>query len=332
LFQIDYDLSFSAVFFNGDGTVYGRYGSWRHQKDPQDKTTAGLKRALEGALTIHKGYPANSASLAGKQGETPAFKTPLDIPSLAPKYKPVLDWDGAVAQSCIHCHQVGEALREDFRTRKQPMPDELVYAWPAPETIGLTLAVDSAAKVEAVAPGSPAAKAGIEPGDNLVSLDRQPLISVADVSWVLHSVRSLHVFDAIVDRGGVQRRFLINLVPAWKKKTELSGRVSVWGMRGMALGGMVLEDLADTARTQRGMEKVRMALFVKSVGQYGKHAAAKNAGFQKEDLIVELDGKSARITESELLGQLLQQHYPGERLKTAVLRGGQRLEIFLPMQ
>ncbi|MBL9129955.1 MAG: thioredoxin family protein, partial [Verrucomicrobiaceae bacterium] len=33
-FQFDYDLSFSAMVFNGDGTVYGRYGSWLHQKDP----------------------------------------------------------------------------------------------------------------------------------------------------------------------------------------------------------------------------------------------------------------------------------------------------------
>src|SRR5256885_10087136 len=73
LFQFDYDLSFSALFFNGDGTIYGRYGSWRHQKDPQVKTTADLKRALEGALAIHKGYPANKAALAGKQGPVPAF-------------------------------------------------------------------------------------------------------------------------------------------------------------------------------------------------------------------------------------------------------------------
>lgn len=26
-FQFDFDLSFSTLFFNGDGTVYGRYGS-----------------------------------------------------------------------------------------------------------------------------------------------------------------------------------------------------------------------------------------------------------------------------------------------------------------
>jgi len=30
LFQFDYDLSFSTLFSNADGTVYERYGSWRH--------------------------------------------------------------------------------------------------------------------------------------------------------------------------------------------------------------------------------------------------------------------------------------------------------------
>ena len=47
LFQFDYDLSFSTVFFNADGTVYGRYGSWKHQKDPADKTVTGYTQALK---------------------------------------------------------------------------------------------------------------------------------------------------------------------------------------------------------------------------------------------------------------------------------------------
>ena len=81
LFQFDYDLSFSTLFLNGDGTVYGRYGSWRQQKDPQDKTTAGYRRALEGALALHKGYPANKASLAAKQGKPMPYKTPVEMPT-----------------------------------------------------------------------------------------------------------------------------------------------------------------------------------------------------------------------------------------------------------
>jgi len=49
-----------------------------------------------------------------------------------------------------------------------------------------------------------------------------------------------------------------------------------------------------------------MALLIKFVGQYGKHASAKNAGFAKDDVITEMDGKSTRLTESELFGDLLQ--------------------------
>jgi S1-C subfamily serine protease len=75
-----------------------------------------------------------------------------------------------------------------------------------------------------------------------------------------------------------------------------------------------------------------MALFVKNVGLYGKHAAAKNAGFQKEDVIVSLGTWSARISEGEALGQLLQKHRAGEKLATKVLRGGQQIELSLPMQ
>src|SRR5678815_4153881 len=115
LFQFDYDLSFSTLFLNGDGTIYGRYGSWTHQKDSKDKTFAGYKRALEAALAIHQEYPNNKAALSGKQGGPTPFKTPVEIPGLAGKYKSSLDWEGKVVQSCVHCHQVGDAFRTSFR-------------------------------------------------------------------------------------------------------------------------------------------------------------------------------------------------------------------------
>jgi S1-C subfamily serine protease len=103
-------------------------------------------------------------------------------------------------------------------------------------------------------------------------------------------------------------------------------------MRGMALGGLVLEELGDEDRAKLGIAKDRMALRAKGVGQYGKHAAAKNAGFQKDDVFTELDGSSARITESALIGKLLKDHKVGERVKTTVLRGDKRVELSLPMQ
>src|SRR4051812_13143772 len=102
LLQFDYDLLLSTILFNADGTVYGRYGSWTHQKNPLDKSTAGFKRALEEALAIHKGYPGNKEALAGKQPGPIPFKDPLEIPGLAGKYSRQLDWDNKVVQSCVH--------------------------------------------------------------------------------------------------------------------------------------------------------------------------------------------------------------------------------------
>ena len=331
-FQFDYDLSFSTLFFNGDGTVYGRYGSWSHQRDAQDKTTAGYKRALAAALAIHRDFPANKAALAGKQGGPTPFKTPLEIPALAGKYPFALNWDGKVMQSCVHCHQVGDAFRAFYREKKEAIPAEWIYPSPAPESIGLTLAADQIARVESVAAGSIAARGGLRPGDDLVRLAGQPLISIADLSWALHRAPESGALPAQLRRGGAETAVTLTLPAGWREKADISKRSGTWPMRGMAEGGMILDDLGAEERGRRGLGEKDMALFVKGLGQYGKHAAAKNAGFQKDDVIVQLDGSSARITESELIGRLLAKYRPGEQVKATVLRGTQRVELSLPMQ
>jgi hypothetical protein len=332
LFQFDYDLSFTTMFFNGDGTVYGRYGSWRHQKDAQDKTTAGFKRALQTTLALHHRHPANKASLAGKQGEPLPFKTPVEIPTLSEKYTLDLNWDGKVVPSCVHCHQIGDALRLTYRDQGKPIPEELVYFWPAPETIGLTLSADHVARVESVASGSVADRTGLRVGDDIVSLAGQPLISIADVSWVLHRAPESCSLTAVIKRGESEQTLNLVLPAGWRWKSDISRRVGTWPMRGMVTGGLVLEDLSNEERSRRNLENHDLALSIKHVGQYGKHAAGKNAGFQKDDVIVQIDGQSKRMTESELIGQLLQNHQTGEKVKASVLRGSERIELSLPMQ
>jgi membrane-associated protease RseP (regulator of RpoE activity) len=320
------------MFFNGDGTVYGRYGSWTHQKNAQDTTTVGYKRALEGALALHKGYPANKASLQGKQGVNLPFKTPVEIPTLAGKYQRELDWNGKVVGSCVHCHQVGDAMRTWYRDQRKPMPDEWIHPWPASESVGITLAPDQVAKVESVASDSIAAKAGVKAGDEFISIASQPLVSIADVSWILHNAPDPVSLAAVLRRDGAEKKVTLELPAGWRSLAEPGKRVGVWGMRGMASGGMVLEDLDEEARQQRGLSKDQLALFVKSVGMYGKHAAAKNAGFQKDDVITEIDGLKQRMSEIGLFDHLLRKRMPGESVATAVLRGKERVELKLPMQ
>ncbi len=332
LFQFDYDLSFSTLFFNGDGTVYGRYGSWTHQKNAQDKTIAGYKRALEATLAIHRGYPANQSSLAPKRGSPTPYKHPIEMPSLLGKYFLELNWNSKVLPSCVHCHQIGDAFRISYREKKQPVPLELIYPWPAPETIGLTLAPEHVARISAVAPHSPAAQAGLQTDDDLVAIAGQPLVSIADVSWALHHAPNSGALPLVVRRQGAERPLSLVLPSEWRRKSDISKRVGTWPMRAWATGGLSLDDLSASERERRGISPNGLALFVKGMGQYGQHAAGKNAGFQKDDVILQIAELSQRMTEGELIGHLLQKHPAGERVKATVLRGKERLELSLPMQ
>jgi serine protease Do len=332
LFQFDYDLSFSAIVFNADKTIYGRFGSWTHQKNQHEKSTAGFRRALERALELHKGYPANKAALAGKQSPPSPYQTPVNIPTLDGKYRLELEWQGKVVPSCVHCHQIGDALRTVHRNKREPLPEALIYPMPAPETIGLTLAQDSVGKVESVAADSIASRAGLKAGDDIVSAAGQLIISVADLAWVLHRTSSSGSVPMVAKRGLESVYVALELPAGWRMKSDISRRVGTWGMRAMATGGLQLEELPDAERSAKALAADSMALRVKHVGEYGKHAAAKRAGFQKEDVVVAVGSWNKRMSEGELIGRLLLAHPAETTVNATVLRGGQRLELKLPMQ
>src|SRR5438046_1394054 len=116
LFQFDYDLTFAAFFMNADRTIYGRYGSRSDRKDAtKEMSLEGFRAALEAALELHQHYPANKPTLTGKQPQPTRFKSPESFPSLTGKYKPTLDYEGKVVQSCMHCHQIRDAELRLFR-------------------------------------------------------------------------------------------------------------------------------------------------------------------------------------------------------------------------
>ncbi len=331
-FQFDYDLSFSTLVFNGDGTLYGRFGSWAHQTNSQDRAVDGFRRTLEGALRLHRGYPGNRSVLEGKQGTPVPYRTPVDLPTLAGKYRPELDWKGKVVPSCVHCHQIGDAFRTAFRERGEPIPNGWIYPQPAPDTLGFSLAPDQAATVQAVTAGSISDRAGLRPGDELVAVRGQHVISIADVRWTLHGAPESGELAVDVSRGGELKSLVLELPPNWRRRSDISRRVGTWEMRAMALGGLLLEDLPDPERARMGVGTDGMALRVKHAGEYGRHSVAKRAGVQKDDVLVGVDGLSRRMSESELIGHLLQAHRAGETVGVVVRRGDQRLEVSLAQQ
>ena len=333
LFQFDYDLTFAAFFLNADRTIYGRFGSRSDDKEAEkDISLEGLRAALSTAVDLHRNYPANKASLAGKQPRPVQFRRPEEYPSLAGKYADTISYTGKVAQSCMHCHQVRDAERMWYRASAKPMPDPVVFPWPMPNLVGLNFDPGTKTTLRDVPSGSPAARAGFKPGDELLTLHGQPLLSVADVQWVLHGAASPDSFRAEILRNGKRLNLTLNLPRNWRLKSDISWRPTSWELRRMTTGGLVLQDLSDPERQKRSLTTNAMALLVEYVGQYNEHAAGKRAGFQKDDIILELDSRNERMSESELFRFLLQNKQKGERVSATVLRNGTPHTLHLPMQ
>ncbi len=140
LFQFDYDQSFAVFLLNADGTIYGRFGTRSHRTNwSDDVSVEGLAKALEGALELHQKYPGTRRRWPPRRGPAPDVPSPEKYPRMRGKYGPTLNYEGNVVQSCIHCHQIGDAQRQSFRDRREPIPEQVLFPYPHPKTLGLIL-------------------------------------------------------------------------------------------------------------------------------------------------------------------------------------------------
>src|SRR5256885_12004176 len=186
----------------------------------------------------------------------------------------------------MHCHQIRDAERVTYRSAGKPIPEDVLHPWPMPDAIGLSLDPAEQAKVKAVTKGSPGDKGGFKPGDEILTLAGQPVISIADVQWVLHHAAQPARLRARIERQGKKINLSLALPENWRRQSDISWRTTSWDLRRMATGGMVLKDLPGEDRRQTNLPESGLALVVDYVGEYGDHAAGKRAGFKKGDVIV----------------------------------------------
>ena len=318
-FQHDFDQSFAVYLMNSDLTIYGRFATRSERPEHEDISLEGLRKAMEAALRIHRDYPGVKSSLAGKQVKEPRYKTPKDYPSLSGKYREKLDYEGKVAGSCMHCHQIREAERLVYRTAREPIPDEVLFPYPDPAVLGLKMDPKAMAKVERVTTASIAGRAGLQVGDEIETLAGQSLLSIADLQWVLQNAPASTKLPAQVRRDGKAVDLTFDLTEGWRRG-DISWRETTWDLRRMGLGGLWLEELTLENRAKAKLAEDVLALRVKHMGEFGEHAVAKRAGFQVGDILVSFDGLSGRMSESALLAYTLQRKRPGDEVVVTVLR------------
>lgn len=336
-FQFDYDLSFSTLIFHPDGTLIARYGSWQHQLDELEASTVSLEATLRRSLELFKDWGTVEPHMTAKQGGETPFALPIEIPGLAGKYERELKWDGNVVQSCVHCHQIGDAYRAWYRKRGEQIPEDLIYPMPDPRVVGLRMDQRSGIRIQQVESDSIAETAGLKSGDEVIKINQTPIVSLADIAWALHREKNESSQEWTVNRDGNEVAVRVLLPDGWRNQSDISARVGTWQMRAMVLGGMVLRTLDPKKRSDLGLESNDLGLIVHGLGEYGEHAAAKNAGFRKGDVVLRIEGintadSKTGWTESELIGKLLSQHTSPTKLACTVLRDNQRIELAWPIQ
>lgn len=322
LFTYDFDMSWAAMFLTADGDVLGRYGTRNATGPGSDSllSAAGFRKAAELALELHAGYPGNKQRLAGKLAKSADFARPEEIPGLQDRAKVA-----TTRQNCIHCHMVREfTMRAKWETGRLSAADLWVY--PMPQRVGLTLAVDDGLRVQSVAEGTPAAKAGIAAGDQLVTLGGQPLVSTADVQWALHISPTEVTLPVTLRRGGKILEQELQLSGDWKE-SDIGWRASSWyGLR----QGVKFEPLSAADREKQKLPEGNLALAIR--GMYGQGGPKlQQAGLKMGDVIVAIDGRTAALNESQFLAQLRLNYGPKDSVKFTILRGDQRQEITVPL-
>ncbi len=337
LFDFDRDLTFAAFFLNAkDKTIYGRYGSRSGGGGKADSTTEGFMAAMRATLALHANYAAEKAALAAKTGPTPKAKVPEQLGELS-RYSTVTNFTDLTERNCIHCHQVGRAEAFELRASKQPLSDAVVFPWPMPDALGLALASDKRATVEHVAVDSAAARAGFAPGDEIQRVAGQPIISVADVQWVLHRAPESSSLAVRVTRGGETKDLTLELTPGWRRTSGFTWRMSDHHLSLADLPqfglGVRLRPVPDADRAALHLEPDQLALQVaqgrgrRGGGRRGEGGAEASAGLQPGDVIVALDGTTKPLTESEVFLQCVQKHASGDEVAVTVLRAGAKVDV-----
>ncbi len=327
LFQFHGQLTWSVFFLNADRTIYGRYGSRAPSGTSGFKgndrfvTLPGFRKAVEGALEIHKGYPGNKAALAGKTGPAPVARTPEAMPAAA-GLSNVRQADGK-SHGCVHCHQVQDWELLSLRA-KGPVEDRVLWPWPMPDAVGLSLDPAERATVTEVAPGSAAAKAGLKPGDRIAALGGQSILSIADVQWVLQQAKEPCVVKGQVERGAAKVEVSLALAEGWRRAYSFADNLSLGWITRQRLAGFRCDAVGPDEKQKLGLGEKALALRIREISPdfvKDRNTSPKKAGLQKGDLIVEVDGRKDAMTESDYLAFLVQKKKPGGKVDLAYVRG-----------
>jgi hypothetical protein len=280
VFDFDYDQQLMGLVLTPEGQTLARWGGG-------DSSVASLVAFLERA----KSAPWPKA-------------TPKTSQTIAQRF-PAFAQTKRAAEECYHCHYAHDAELAQQR-RAGTFQKLTLYRYSPPTVLGLTLGDGN--QITALAPGSPAARAGLRVGERLTALNSQPLYSAADLSFAL-------------DRLPQDTRTLtlngkrLTLPKNWRVY-DISHRPSQGGIP--PLYGFWEEPLA-------GNKTLALKVTLLFSGEKWRPS---QGDLKVGDVIVAVDGKMLpQLTAPQLHTWLRMNKEVGRRVVFTVLRGGKRLAV-----
>ncbi len=314
-YRFDFDLTLAVLFLNAKGRVLGRFGG-RDAGDASARVPIeALERAMERALEVHERErdldprPAvgeRSTVMDGPAAEAFWSKRPGKRPE------------------CVHCHTVYEIERQPGRDAGTWDRRE-AFVYPLPENVGLSIDPADGARIEGVRPDSPASRAGLAPGDVLKSMGDQPILSQADVQWVLDRAVREDSIEVACDRAGELRTTRLEVSGDWKA-TDISWRGSMWAIRPNP--GLHAVALPPGRRREIGIPDGRMAFEVRWVPE----GPSRRAGIRNGDVLVAVGGDRTDRPWNRLHFEIRFQYRPGDEVPFTVVRDGREIETIVHLE
>jgi serine protease Do len=282
----DFDLSWWGYFLSSQAELYGIFGGRDEVSDTTRMSEAALATNLARVLNHHYDPRRRSWKVDG------APVAP-GVATISPRSLPGHDsWlasdPWAQTQTCLHCHQIANVLRQPELEAGRFDKASDVDIWPLPENVGLTLDRDHGLQVMAVEKGSAAEEAGLQIGDQLGAAGGQRLFGQADFRGVLH--RQANPSGSIElhwMREGKHHAGRLTLKQGWRA-TVLDWRMSIsQGVIGADPGFFPLKGNRPDGRKD--------AMAVKPYwGKNTKQSPAYRAGLRPNHVILAVDGESPR--------------------------------------
>jgi S1-C subfamily serine protease len=203
-----------------------------------------------------------------------------------------------------------------------------MWVYPDPARLGLEVERDDQTRIARVDPGSPAAAAGLQPGDRIRTLDGAPILTRADVQWRLQQLPFAKCDVALLfERAGARRSATLALRRRLEGLRSVRVRVAALQVEPAAHPGFGGKLRRRTRMRALGLEPAQFAQRVGYLVTWGEKANsgrnAQAAGLRKDDVVPAIGGKSdfaTRTTCRRGSGSRRRR----QRVELVVLRDGER--------